>query len=264
MQAYESFILNIKNRYDIDLSLYKEKQMKRRITSLAAKHQFDTLEAFYHAIILDPKIRNIFFDRLTINVTQFYRNAKRWDVLREKVFPKFIAENKLDLKIWSAACSTGEEPYSIAIMLQEHFPEIKPTIIATDFDAKIIEEAKIGRYKEHALKELPPHKINKYFSKINNEYVILDYLKENITFYEHDLLKDAFPIGIDLIVCRNVLIYFTDQAKETIYHKFSNALNENGILFLGSTEQIFKQKNYNLALYDTFFYERTSGNVRKF
>lgn len=256
MKDYESFILRVNRQFDIDLSLYKEKQMKRRISSLARKHSFIDLESYFDAIIINPKLKSEFVDRITINVTQFYRNAKRWNVLREKVFPKFIADDKLNLKIWSAACSTGEEAYSIAIMLKEHFPQIDAQIIATDIDAKVIETAKVGVYSAHSLRELPPDKTIKYFSETGTDFYVLDYLKENIEFKQHDLLKDAYPEQVDLIVCRNVLIYFTDDAKELLFANFSKALKKDGIIFLGSTEQIFQKAKYNLSLYDTFFYEK--------
>lgn len=258
VEEYESFINKIDNEFDIDLSLYKEKQMKRRITSLATKLNFPSLDAYFSAIINNVNLKNEFIDRITINVTQFYRNTKRWNVLRDRVFPMFVAEDKLNIRIWSAACSTGEEAYSIAIMLQEHFPEITAEIIATDIDAKVIEKAKKGIYSEHTLRELPPHKINEYFLKSGNDYVVLDMLKSNIEFKQHDLLKDSYPQHLDLIVCRNVLIYFTDEAKDILYTQFSESLNKNGVLFLGSTEQIFKQERYNLSLYDTFFYKRNN------
>lgn len=256
MEDYESFILNVNTHFDIDLSLYKEKQMKRRIYSLVKKHSFIDLESYFIAILNNPELTAEFLDRITINVTQFYRNAKRWDVLRDKVFPKFIAEDKLHLKIWSAACSTGEEAYSIAILLEEHFPQINAQIIATDIDACVIQKARAGIYSAHSLRELPLHKKHKYFSEKGDSFRVVDSLKENIEFKQHDLLKDPYPKRVDLIICRNVLIYFTDEAKEILFSSFSEVLTNKGVIFLGSTEQIFKQAKYNLSLYDTFFYEK--------
>src|SRR5699024_7685665 len=108
-----------------------------------------------------------------------------------------------------------------------------------DIDDKVLERAQVGVYNEQALKDLPLHKKSTYFTFKNDQYYIDDQLKRNITFKKHDLLKERYPQNIDLIVCRNVLIYFTDAAKEYIYTNLSKSLCKNGILFVGSTEQIF-------------------------
>src|SRR5699024_8674464 len=127
---------------------------------------------------------------------------------------------------------------------------INVSILATDIDDKILEKARQGIYKPQALKDLPEDKKSRYFTLKNNEYHVDNKLKEQITFLNHNLLHDSYPRNVDLIVCRNVLIYLTDKAKIAIYHKFSNSLRPGGILFLGSTEQIFNPHNYQLSLYD--------------
>lgn len=257
MADYERFIAKVHQLLDIDLYSYKEAQMRRRLTSLRNKRGFSTFDTYFEAIKQDPELREEFIDRITINVSEFYRNPRRWDVLREKVFPKLIEEKKhRPLEIWSAACSTGEEPYSLAIMLKEHFPQVRANILATDIDEKVLEAAKKGMYDEQDLKDLPSHKKTKYFTKQNGRFVIDPRMKESITFKQHDLLKDRYPRNMDLIVCRNVLIYFTDEAKNKIYQNLSQSLRPKGILFVGSTEQIFNPKEYQFELFDTFFYEK--------
>lgn len=255
MGEYKEFITKINKRFGIDLALYKEAQMKRRLTSLRNKRGFKNFTTYFDALMKDEDLLEEFFDRITINVSEFYRNPKRWNVLREKVFPELM-NNKQQIQIWSAACSSGEEPYSLAIMLKEHFSHVKSSILATDLDERSLRKARRGIYSESALKSLPEHKKSKYFIFKNNQYMIHDELKKNITFKKHDLLKDPYPKNIDLIVCRNVLIYFTDEAKEDIYHRFSESLTKNGILFVGSTEQIFHPHKYGLTLFDTFFYQK--------
>ena len=255
MAEYKEFISKVHKKLGIDLALYKEAQMRRRLTSLRNKRGFTNFATYFDAIMKDDALLEEFLDRITINVSEFYRNPKRWDVLREKVLPEII-KNKKKIQIWSAACSSGEEPYSLAIMLKEHFSHVKASIIATDIDSRMLMKAKRGEYQDAALKSLPEHKKSKYFILNNKQYVIKEELKEMITFKKHDLLKDSYPKGMDLIVCRNVLIYFTDEAKEEIYKRFSESLTENGILFVGSTEQIFHPQNYGLKLFDTFFYQK--------
>lgn len=254
-EQYSQFIAQIKLKLGIDLTLYKEAQMKRRLTSLRNKRGFDSFSSYYDALNKNEQLLQEFIDRLTINVSEFYRNPKRWDVLRETILPKLIG-NKKQITIWSAACSTGDEPYSIAMILKEFFPQIQFKIIATDIDDIVLGKAKQGIYPEQALKDLPKDLKTKYFSHENRLYKIDPLLKQYITFKKHNLLADQYPKAIDLIICRNVLIYFTDEAKENIYRQFSNSLVENGVLFVGSTEQIFTPNLYGLQLIDTFFYQK--------
>src|SRR5699024_1529599 len=180
-----------------------------------------------------------FMDRMTINVTEFYRNPRRWNVLQEKVIPK-LTEGKRQMKIWSAACSTGEEPYSLAIMLKEYFPQLRVTILATDLDDEALKRAKEAKYAAVALKELPNELIKKYFTYKNNVYEIKHEIKEIKKIIKNNLLNDTYTTNKDLIVCRNDVIYFKDEAKAQMYKNFSEALVSNGVLFVGSTELIFQ------------------------
>nr|WP_051388318.1 protein-glutamate O-methyltransferase CheR [Virgibacillus sp. Bac332] len=238
----------------IDLNLYKETQMKRRLTSLRNKRGYSSFSKYFTAMRNDEHLLEELLDRITINVSEFYRNPKRWEVLKTSIIPQLLERNSLT--IWSAACSTGEEPYSVAIMLKEYFPSINYRIIATDIDNAVLGKAKQAVYQEQALKELPSGLVNKYFTQEHGLYYVKDELKNSITFEKHNLLADRYPANVDLIICRNVLIYFTDQAKEMIYRNFSRALTNNGVLFVGSTEQIFSPDNYDLQLLDTFFYQK--------
>lgn len=251
---YFNFMAKIKNKLGIDLQLYKETQMKRRLTSLRNKRGFTDFATYYHALDQDKVLLKEFIDRLTINVSEFYRNPKRWEVLQHSVLPALV--NKRPFHIWSAACSTGEEPYSIAVMLSEYFPNAMYRILATDIDETALNKAKQAIYPEQALKDMPKNLINKYFIQQHNLYHVSEEIKQQVNFQKHNLLADAYPKNLDLIICRNVLIYFTDEAKEKIYRYFSQALNTNGVLFVGSTEQIFNPEKYGLQLLDTFFYQK--------
>ncbi|MGM8365343.1 CheR family methyltransferase [Virgibacillus sp. W0181] len=254
---YNEFISSIKGKLGIDLNLYKETQMKRRLISLRNKRGFHTFAEYFKAIDMDQHLLNEFIDRITINVSEFYRNPKRWEVLRNTVLP-ILSENKNKLNIWSAACSTGEEPYSLAIMAREHFPHLNTNILATDIDDKVLDKARQGVYQERDMKELPHKLQKKYFVEENGLFYIDASLRAMIQFKKHDLLADPHPEAIDLLVCRNVLIYFTDEAKEKIYYHFSKSLAPQGVLFVGSTEQIFSPQKYGITLLDTFFYQKTN------
>lgn len=256
VQEYQEFILNIKNKTGIDLGAYKEAQMKRRLESLYDKKGFTSFRDFFKAINQDKELLDDFLDRMTINVSEFYRNAKRWEVLEKKILPQIYAKTK-QVKVWSAACSTGEEPYTIAMIMSKVLPLSQINIIATDLDEKVIERAKIGIYPERSLNEVPVEMKQKYFQKEGSLYKISDDIKKTVTFKQQNLLSDSFGGPFDLIVCRNVLIYFTEEAKDVLYDKFSKALKTEGFFFVGSTEQIFNPGKYGFQTEDTFFYKKS-------
>lgn len=257
MGDYKQFTVQIKQKLGIDLSLYKEAQMKRRLTSLRERRGYENFADYFQALAKDKTLLQEFLDRMTINVSEFYRNPKRWEVLEKKIIPNLL-HNRKKVKIWSAACSTGEEPYSVAMLMNEYFPDVEFEIIATDIDEAVISKAKLGIYTEQSLRDLPEIMKNKYFVNKNGVHHIDPAIKKLIQFKRHNLLADPYPKNIDLVLCRNVLIYFTDEAKDYIYHQFSESLGPNGILFVGSTEQIFNADHYRLSLIDTFFYQKNS------
>ncbi|APH04599.1 CheR family methyltransferase [Bacillus weihaiensis] len=256
-QDYEQFIKNIKVKTGIDLSLYKEAQMKRRLTSLYEKRGFSSFSDFYLGMNKEKEIYYEFLDRMTINVSEFYRNYKRWEVLEEKILPNMLKKTN-QLKVWSAACSTGEEPYTLAMILSNLVPLSKVKVFATDIDDNVLARAKLGVYPERSLNEVPENIKKKYFEKEGSTYKVIPEIKNAVTFKKQNLLSDTFDNGFDLIVCRNVLIYFTEEAKENLYHKFSQSLKNGGIFFVGSTEQIFNADRYNFTSVDTFFYQKST------
>lgn len=253
--GYEKFKEKVYKKIGINLSFYKERQMKRRIDSLIRRNNFTNYEDYYAAINKDRKLLDEFINYLTINVSEFYRNSSQWTLLQKEIFPILLDGNRR-LKIWSAACSTGEEPYSLVLALSELLPLNQIQILATDIDKEVINKAKIGVYAAKSVENIPKHLLNKYFEKIGESYKISDQIKNCVKFKEHNLLDDPYPDNCDLIVCRNVMIYFTEESKEIMYKKFHDALNNQGILFVGSTEQIILPKRYNLDSHRTFFYKR--------
>ncbi|WP_419157144.1 CheR family methyltransferase [Rossellomorea sp. BNER] len=255
MNDYPIFVESIKDKTGIDLSLYKEAQMKRRLTSLFQKKGLKNFNEFYNELDRNSHALNEFLDRMTINVTEFYRNYKRWEVLQGKILPKLICENNKP-KIWSAACSTGEEPYTIAMVMNQFMPCSQIAITASDIDENAIMKAKRGIYPERSLNEVPNEIRKKYFTRNGDYYNISDEIKRAVSFKKHNLLADKYDQMFDLIVCRNVLIYFTEEAKNIIYKKFSESLRPGGVLFVGSTEQIFHPLTFGLETEDTFFYRK--------
>ncbi|MEG1742373.1 MAG: CheR family methyltransferase, partial [Acetivibrio sp.] len=155
------------------------------------------------------------------------------------------------------ACSTGDEPYSLVMLLSKLMPLNNIKIIATDIDKQVLEKAQLGLYNDKSLKALPKEFVRDYFTVINEKtYQISDKIKSRVEFKQHNLLKDPYPTNCDLIVCRNVLIYFTEDAKMEIYSKFNGALKKDGILFVGSTEQIIQPQNLGYSAQKSFFYRK--------
>lgn len=256
MADYIRFKQQIKKKTGIDLNLYKEAQMRRRLVSLYEKRGFQNFDEFSKALDSSQELLNEFLDRMTINVSEFYRNGKRWEVLDQKIIPKLLSQNRR-LKIWSAACSTGEEPYSLAMVLSKHVPLSSITILATDLDELALSRAKLGIYPERSIAEVPEEMLKRYFIQDGSSYQVKDEIKQAVTFKKHNLLDDRYGSQFDLIVCRNVMIYFTEEAKDMIYKGFSEALRDGGILFVGSTEQIFTPSIYGFESEDTFFYRKS-------
>lgn len=254
---YESFKAQIYQLTKIDLNLYKERQMKRRIDALIAKHKIDSYDSYVGVIKKNPVMFEEFVNYLTINVSEFYRNPEQWALLEKEVLPYLFSKFGNSLKIWSAACSTGDEPYSLVMLLSKFIPLSRIKVLATDIDKQILEKARVGLYNVKSLKGLPEEFQRKYFTEINSTtYQIADSIKACVEFKQHNLLKDEYPSNCDLIVCRNVLIYFTEEAKDTIYKSFNRSLKKEAILFVGSTEQIIQPQNLQFATYKSFFYKK--------
>ncbi|MCT4688321.1 CheR family methyltransferase [Vallitalea sp.] len=256
IENYEHFKDAVFKLSKIDLNAYKERQMKRRIDSLIRKNNANSYQEFVDILNKDKKIYEEFINYLTINVSEFYRNPTQWQVLERDILPYLIDNFSDNLKIWSAACSTGDEPYSLAMVLSKYIPLNKIKIVATDIDKQVLEKARMGLYKDKSLIGLPQEFKTKYFRQVGSSYQVTDDIKKCIEFKQLNLLKDNYPSNCDLIVCRNVLIYFTDEAKDGIYKKFNNAMKKDAILFVGSTEQIIQSETYKFTSLKSFFYKK--------
>ncbi|OAS14057.1 CheR family methyltransferase [Paenibacillus oryzisoli] len=254
-QDFLLFIKKIKEHTSIDLALYKEAQMKRRLTTLRMKRGYNTFISFFEAMMKDKELFYEFLDRMTINVSEFWRNPNRWELVEQKFIPEMLKRNRR-LKIWSAACSTGEEPYTLAMILAEQGALGETSLHATDIDDGALEKARKGLYLDRSVRDVPSNYVKKYFKQDGLMYHVSDELKKAVKFQKQNLLVDTFDTGYDLIVCRNVIIYFTEEAKHVLYQKFAKALKPGGLLFVGSTEQIFSPSQYELEAAETFFYRK--------
>ncbi len=254
-EDYEYFKLHILQKTGIDLNLYKSQQMHRRLRGLVDRVNAGSFIKYYHILETDPKEFAIFLDRLTINVSELFRNPEKWDELREKILPDMLQARK-PLRIWSAGCSYGAEPYTLAMFLDQMSPGMKHYIQATDIDQKILAKAREGIFTSADIKNVPPSYRMKYLEARGENYQVTASLREKVTFRAHNLLRDPFENDFDLIVCRNVVIYFTDEAKDKLFARFAHALKPRGVLFVGGTERIFNSRQIELDSKLPFFYQR--------
>lgn len=254
---YEAFKQNVLRKSGIDLNLYRQEQMYRRLKGMLERARLETFGEYFRLIDSDSKEWAAFLDRMTINVSELFRNPEKWGQLRDKFLAPWLKQGKR-LRIWSAGCSMGAEPYTLAMILDDLSPGSRHYLLATDIDEKILEQARRGVYTGEAVKHVPVAYRQKYLRERGEEYEVVPALRSAVTFRRHNLLCDPFETNLDLIVCRNVVIYFTDEAKERLYARFQAALAPGGILFVGGTERIF---NYRELGFDTripFFYQRAA------
>ncbi|SEG00099.1 chemotaxis protein methyltransferase CheR [Caloramator fervidus] len=251
----EAFVLK---QYGIDLSAYKSKQLTRRIESFMSRIGVKNEDEFILKLKLDKNLSQRFLDHLTINVSEFFRNKDLFLELERKI-KELLNPEKKTLKIWSAACSNGAEPYTLAIIMDRLTPNKRHTIIATDIDKNILEVAKKGVYKMQDVRNVDKDLLDKYFIKDGDSYIIKDFIKNRVIFKHHDLILDRYDTGFDLIVCRNVVIYFTQEVKNQIYKKFYDAMNPGALLFVGATESIYNYRELGFEKASTFIYRKPGG-----
>mgnify|MGYP000934764302 CR=1 FL=1 len=250
------FKQKLKMKTEIDLDLYKEPQMKRRIGNLVTRAGMDSYAAYFDKAAQDKDDFAAFIEYLTINVSEFFRTPEKFSKLETDVIPDLLKRSPR-LNIWSAGCSIGAEPYSLAMIMKEMTPNVHHRILASDLDVEIIAKAKKGVYSDSELKAISPKRKEKYFDKVGaDQFAVKQEIKDCIEFKRHNLLKDPFEKNFDLILCRNVVIYFTEEAKAKLYVNFFNALKPGGILFVGATEAILNFRKMGYTSFQPFFYQR--------
>lgn len=239
--------------FRIKLDAYKSVQMNRRIETFISKNNINTYSDFVIECKNNPSLREQFLDHITINVTQFFRNIDIFFQL-EDMFKNRIPKRDI-YRIWSSACSIGSEPYSVAMLL-ENMGIKNYEILATDIDRKVIEYAENGLYKEDEVEDVPASFLYTYFTKEGDKFKIKDFILNKVNFSRHDLILNQFPYGMDLILCRNVVIYFKRVEQMRIYNKFYDCLNDSGVVFIGATENIYDYQQIGFSKLGTFFYQK--------
>lgn len=253
---WELFKKKLDAKTGIDLDLYKEAQMRRRIGNLVDRSDVDSYVAYFNKVSQSKEEFASFIEYLTINVSEFFRNPDKFDIVEKEIFPMLLKQSP-KLNIWSAGCSIGAEPYTLAIILKEMTPNVKHRILATDLDIEILAKAKKGVYTDNEIKAMRPDRKAKYFDKTpDGKFAVKPEIKSMVEFKQHNLLKDSYEKNFNLIVNRNVVIYFTEDAKTQMYSGFLDSLVPGGILFVGATESILNYRQIGFKSYKAFFYQK--------
>lgn len=255
---YDRFCGGIKSICDIDLAQYRQGQMERRLRSYARSLGHADLDAYLAVLRRDVASRSQFLDHMTINVSELFRNPERFAELEKVFIPELLSQNAgRGLRVWSAGCSYGAEPYTLAILLKEAAPRASHELMATDIDKTILARAAEGIFTDQDLNNVSAERRNHWFTKLpDGRWQAAKELRSMVRFSRVDLLKDRFPQTRDLILCRNVVIYFKEHAKEKIYEGFFGSLRPGGVLFVGSTERVGDTAGLGWERPSTFFYRR--------
>lgn len=258
---YTRFCGGVRSLLRIDLDDYRRGQMERRLRSFARRSGDADLDAYLQRLRRDVAAREAFLDHMTINVSELFRNPERFTELERDILPGLTATaGRRGLKVWSAGCSYGAEPYSLGVMLAEADPTARHEITATDLDERVLARAREGRFAEADMRGVTRARRERWFRTEPDGSVRADAsLRRSIRFARLDLLADRFPAGQDLILCRNVVIYFTEDAKERLYGRFLQALRPGGVLFVGATERIARAEELGWEKQGMFFYRRPDG-----
>ncbi|MBN1410659.1 MAG: PAS domain-containing protein [Spirochaetales bacterium] len=231
-----------------DLSSYKENTISRRIIRRMEIHKFDSIKRYTQYLEENPHELDLLFKELLIGVTNFFRDPGAFTELKNKVLPSLLSENTgiTALRVWIPGCSTGEEAYSIAIILKELLSSgenghpFKITIFATDIDGDGIEKARQGIYPESITASISPQRLRAHFIHENSTFKVKKEIREMVVFARHNVIQDPPFTRINLLCCRNLLIYLDSESQNRLIPLFHYALEKQGILFLGSSESVGK------------------------
>jgi len=234
---YTDFCEGIRVLTQIDLAQYKRGQMERRIRSFAGRQGVTDLGEYLRALRSDKGQLDEFLDRMTINVSQLWRNPEQWEMLATKVIPE-LAENRR-VRIWSAGSSYGAEAYTLAAVCKEVAPKAKIDIRGTDIDRRVVMRARDGEFDAEDARSAPRAVLERWFEAYGDGWRAKRELKSITTFDVGDLLRMRPPVdAFDLVLCRNTVIYFTEPVRDALHERLVGALRPGGYLVVGSTERV--------------------------
>ncbi|AJF07728.1 CheR family methyltransferase [Geoalkalibacter subterraneus] len=226
-----------------DLGMYKDACIRRRIAGRVRARGFQQARAYLDLLAVDEEEVTALMSAMTIHVSQFFRNPSTFDVLREEVVPEMFRrlrrEGQRELRVWSVGCAGGEEPYSVALLMEQLVPpRMRYSILACDITPVVLEKAREGLFDGPRLTHVPDELRDRHFSLEEGRWRINERLRSKVKFCTHNVLSDEPYSEADLILCRNVLIYFSRPDQARVLERFAAALPENGVLVLGRAETL--------------------------
>lgn len=247
----------------INLNSYKAPQMQRRLTAYLTRSGQSDWPRFFRLLRTDPVALQKFRDYLTINVSSFFRDWEKYQFLRQTVLPDLL-KNRASLRVWSAGCSRGQEAYSVAILLAEAGQSDRShQVVATDIDQSALAWARAGGpYTAADVEYVSADWRARYLTKRDDSFWVTSALRYQVMFRQHNLLTDSMAGKFDLIVCRNVVIYFKPETKDKLYRQFYESLRPGGVLYVGGTEMISKAAEIGFESIGTSFYRRKTAGYQ--
>jgi chemotaxis protein methyltransferase CheR len=257
-QEYSYLKNKIYKLTNLDINCYKDQQMRRRLDMFVAKCNYPTVIDYCKVLENNPDKQREFLDFMAINVSEFFRDKPQFNILQNFIIPYLIA-NSYRINIWSAACSCGQEPYSLAMILEETCPHVHHRILATDIDESALKQARNGGpYTAYDVRNVEKKFSDKYLIKNESGYWVDEKIKRKVIFQHHNILNDSFEQNYDLIICRNVIIYFSDVVRDNLYLKFNNSLKGGGVLFLGGSEVVLSPGKQGFSMLHPAFYQKSA------
>ncbi len=253
---YTEFCEGVRRLTGIDLAQYKRAQMERRIRSFADRRGIVGLPDYLKALAADRDALEGFLDRMTINVSQLWRNPEQWDRLGTAILPELARTGTI--RAWSAGSSYGAEAYTLAAICRRVAPGCRVEILGTDIDARMVARAREGRFSDDDARTAPRAELERAFDREGGGWRAKPELRLMVRFATGDLLRDPVsPAAYDLILCRNVVIYFTEPVRDALHQRLAAALRPGGYLMVGSSERVTAPQGFGLATSHPFIYRKS-------
>ena len=248
-QVFEDLLEYLRRSRGFDFTGYKRSNLMRRVRKQMQAHEFEQFEDYLDYLQVHPEEFLPLFNTILINVTAFFRDSAAWKYLQQQALPRLLADKPANahIRVWSAGCASGEEAYTLAMLfaealgMEEFRQRVK--IYATDVDEDALGMARQAVYSNHMLQPIPAPLREKYFEPVGDHWVVYPELRRRVIFVRHDLVQDAPISRLDLLVCRNTLMYFNAETQSGVLGRFHFALNDSGVLFLGKAEMLLTHAN---------------------
>ena len=257
LDEYDRFCALVRRVCEIDLTQYKRPQMERRIRSFMSGRGIDDLTAYAAVLRSDPAELERFLDRVTINVSQLWRNPEQWRLLEAEILPHLAAGGGDRVRCWSAGASYGAEAYTLAAVSRRAIPHARVSIVGTDIDARMVARARAGVFSADDARDAPADLLTRHFDLVDGAWHARDELRRLVRFEQADLLRlRPAAAAYDFVLCRNTVIYFTEDVRDALHGRLAHSLRPGGRLVVGGTERVADPAAHGLEPELPFVYRK--------